>query len=82
MHRWLVRCKGDCWGERVDTWCSDLAAGIPPVHLRAPRAVTHLESRQGQRPSIVHGACGCTHVVGQVEIVSKMKAVNAFVLKK
>ena len=35
VHRWLIRCKGDCWGERVDTWCSDLAAGIPPVYLRA-----------------------------------------------
>lgn len=29
----------------------------------------------------MHGACGCIHVVGQVEIVSKMKAVNVFVLK-
>lgn len=30
----------------------------------------------------MHGACGCIHVVGQVEVVSKMKAVNVFVLKK
>lgn len=30
----------------------------------------------------MHGACGCIRVVGQVEIVPKMKAVNVFVLKK